>query len=207
MYEGYEDPSNAYDEPAVEEQEDDEFDDAASFLQEEIAGLQLGAQPEFHITDESSADWVVSKIQAWQRELEERETAFASMKKKLEKKIEWFKARFGPELQAFADEQLAIRNARGGKPVKSVKLPCNGVIQYRKVQDTIKIHNKNEYELWVQQNAPEVVLEYTPVIDKKRLNELLLGRKDESGERVGGTGEVPAGATLIPEHDVFYIKV
>lgn len=190
-----------------DEPEESEYADAESFLQDEINSLTLGAQREFHVVNEETADWVVSKIQGWERELEQREAAFKSMKTKLEKKIAWFKGRFGEELQTFADEQLAIRNARGGKPVKSVKLPCNGVIQYRKVQDSIKIHDKTKYEMWVQENVPEVVLEYTPVIDKKRLNLLLMGKKDDSGERVGGTGEIPDGATLVPEHDVFYIKV
>ena len=175
--------------------EENEFEDAETFVNEEIAQLQTVSHHDFHVVDEQSADWVMNKIKGWEREREAREAAFKEQDSKLKKKIEWFKQRFGAELEAYTTAQLA---AQRGKKAKSFKLPCGAVLGYRKQAENIVVKDPAVFQTWLLEHLPNAIVDYEPKIDKKTVNDYALRTH---------RGVVPEGCEYVPERETFYLKV
>lgn len=172
-----------------------EYADAEAFLQEEIEQIQTIKHHDFHVVDESSADWVMNKIKGWEREREARKAAWIEQDNKLKKKIEWFKGRFGAELELYTTAVLA---AQRGKKAKSFKLPCGAVMGYRKIAENVVVHDNVAFQTWVLQHCPTAIVDYVPQIDKATVNDYALRTH---------RGVVPDGCELTPEHDKFYLRV
>ena len=181
--------------PAEIPVETNEFEDAETFIQEEVSQLQTISHHDFHVKDERSADWVMNKIKGWENEREARAAAWKEEDNKLKKKIEWFEKRFGLELEEYTTAVLA---AQRGKKAKSFKLPCGAVLGYRKQAEKIEVKDESVYQAWVLRELPTAIVDYIPKIDKAAVNNYALKTH---------RGVVPEGCEYVPERENFYLKV
>ena len=168
--------------------ETDEYADAQELWAEEIGQMVAAGHPDFHVCDESSADWVANKIKGYEREREERELAWKMKDKELERKIKWLKMRFGAEMEAYAS--LMLSQMRGKK--KSFRLPCGAQVGYRLKKATVKVVDQEAYEASIAVALPEA-LGFAVTVDKNKVNEAVL--KD---------GIILDGVHVEDEHDEFF---
>jgi phage host-nuclease inhibitor protein Gam len=140
----------------------------------------------FAINDAASASWVVRKI-VEARARQERIKAWAAAElKAARREEEFFLRRFGPELEAWAAENL-----HGQK--KTLRLP-DGTLGYRRKGLLLNIEDKEATLEWCRGNLPEAV----------RVREDVL--KTPLNEWVKETGEVPPGCEIKPGGDEFYVR-
>jgi hypothetical protein len=172
--------------------DEDAFEDAERFYEEELCDLVTGQQADFRVETEAEADWVMNKITGWEREIEARKTAFIAEERKLKRKVEWFKKRFSLELEDFAIQRLM---AQTGKKTKSLRLPCGAKLGYRQVPRALAVVNDEAFEAFVLNNLTQFV-DFRPHIDKKAVK-----------EHAFDTGEIPDGTKLEEAYDKFYLQV
>lgn len=145
------------------------------------------AKAEFHVTDESSANWVLGKLLDCDEEEARIKAWYKSAMQEVERKREFFENRFGGELEAYAAQALAESKS------KSLKLP-NGSIGFRSSKPGLVIVDEARVDLWASIHAPHI-LNVVTTLSKSRLKEYY-----------EATGEIPDGADLGETALKFYIS-
>jgi hypothetical protein len=112
--------------------------------------LGLAEKPEFHVTDEDSAEWVLRKMQDADTilaGLEARERAILANLKRLkdeqQRRRNFLEFRFGKELEQFTRQQLA------GKRSKTWTTPY-GSVAFHKTQGSVRILNMQTTIEWAR---------------------------------------------------------
>ncbi len=164
----------------LEESDEPEYSPEEEFLP--------AAKREFHVTDESSASWVVAELLNCDAE-EARVKRQAEIEiRRIDRKRQFFNARFGPELEHFARTRLRAVNLTKapGKEVKSVKV-ASGTISFRDIKTTIEILSKDVAVSWAGKFC-KAAIKLAPVHTelKKYFEE---------------NGEVPDGCQLVPARE------
>lgn len=120
----------------------------------EIIGQEC---PEFRVTDEASAEWVLEKIMNAEADAARDRLKLKAVAERLEasikaseKRAEWFRARYGNELEEFAKERLE------GAKTRTLKLTW-GSISFRTVKGGLRVANPEAALEWAKQFAPEAV--------------------------------------------------
>jgi len=130
------------------------------------------AKPEFHVTDEKSAEWVLEKLHALdgetaglQMRLQAVQEQIGAMVREKQNRRNWMQMRFGAELEEFARKQLE------GKKSRSLKLLW-GTLAFRTTNARIALREGVEAKQslakgsvlprlplisWALKNAPEAV--------------------------------------------------
>lgn len=158
----------------------------------EVVGL---AEP-FQVTDEDSANWVLEKLLNAEadiarermklRAVEER--AQANIKRH-ERRVEWLKARFGPELEAYAAQALE------GKKSRTLSL-LFGKLAFRKKAGGLRLADEALALEWAKKHCPDAVkvteafrISAIPAEEATRLTGLDQEVLDVTGLRYEGPSE------------------
>lgn len=169
------------DEADEDENENENEDDDEAFAERVLPADKLS----FEVKDAASASWVVRKIvEARARQERIREWA-ATETKAARREEEFFLRRFGPDLEAWAAENLR------GK--KTLRLP-DGALGYRRRRMTLQIEDSQRVLDWCRRNLPDAV----------RIKEDVL--KTPLNAHLKETGEVPPGCNIDPGGDEFYVR-
>lgn len=171
----------------------------------------------FHITDERGAEWVLCKIRE-ARERADRARKWAQeIAAEAQKREDGLMARFGVELQQFAQTQLE------GVKKKSFALP-SGTLGFRSSAATIVVREPDELQEWAKVHCPEAV-QYELFVEcgSEQVTQLKMilatiykvdpvcelkesVTKSIVNEHFKTTGEVPEGCVFVPPCEKFYIK-
>ena len=143
------------------------------------------------MTDESAANWVVRKVVSARQYAARVKAWAASEVKRAEREEAFFLWRFGPELEAWCDRQLAANDHPS--PKKSLNLPA-GTVGRRTVPSKLEIVASDRAMSWARRQCQDAI-QVTEKLSKSALN-----------EHFADTGELPDGTTLTDAEDVFYIK-
>lgn len=122
------------------------------------SGEVLGVVTEgFRVTDEASADWVLERIASAEADALRDRALLASVAERLEAKIkaserraEWLRSRFGPELEEFARAGLE------GSKSKTLKLTW-GSLSFRSKPAALKIVDQEKAVKWAEMFDHEAV--------------------------------------------------
>lgn len=160
-------------------------------------GEILGIKEEFHVTDESSADWVLEKIMDAEANIARENMKLKaitenieSRKKEYQNKINFLKMRFGPELEQFAREQV-----EGGKS-KTWK-GSFGRLSFRSVKGGLRVVDKEEALTVAQVNGFTNAIKTTEEFQISKLTD---------AQREMLEFKLPGGFELKPDSEVFEIK-
>ena len=153
----------------------------------EIVPLDSLPARQFEVTDDNSANWVVRKIVEAEhyarrvKEWAEREIKCSQVE------ATFFRQRFGPQLEAWARQQLA--HARR----KCVKLPA-GTVGFRTEPAKLDVTDEQKLVAWCRRSLPDALKIETRVL------------KAIVKDHVNQTGEQPDGTNLTGGGQRFYIK-
>jgi len=147
----------------------------------------IRVEKRFRVHDERTADWVLQQIARAQDELERITVQYESRKKDLEKRIEWFRKRFGFELEQWARKNLPHNR-------KTVKL-AHGNLRFRTVKPQVEIVDQEKALDWAKQNCPDAVVVRESVL------------KTPLKETIFETGEIPDGVEVTPAGEKFSIDL
>ena len=113
-------------------------------------------KPEFHVTDQASAEWVMEKvfsldaeIAAYEARLKALSENIGAMKRTKEQQRAGILYRFGPEVENFAKENLP-------KGKKTWTCPY-GSVSFRTTQAKLDIADQDRAIVWAKSEAPEAV--------------------------------------------------
>lgn len=119
----------------------------------EVLGL-AHAESEFHVTDRTSAEWVLDKIGQNEAALTAIEQRRAAVNANLDRQADavrrraaWLDARFGGELRTWANEQLATSKR------KSIQLDF-GKIGFRTTKGSVKVQDAVAAVAWLKERWP-----------------------------------------------------
>lgn len=122
----------------------------------EVVGL-AGHDPAFHITDRTSAEWVLEKMSQNATALKalelRRETLLQNLERQqqeIERRAAWLNHRFGAELREWATSQLA------GQKRRSLQLDW-GKIGFRKTHGAVKVFDVPNAVFWLEKHCPKAV--------------------------------------------------
>ena len=144
-------------------------------------------QPEFRVTDEASAEWVLERIMNAEADAARDRLKLKAVAERLEaaikaseKRAEWFRGRYGSELEEFARVRLE------GAKTKTLKLTW-GSISFRSVKGGLRVSDPEAALKWAKQYAPESVkvsesFQITKLPDKWR-EDLLVSSPEDLAER------------------------
>jgi len=152
----------------------------------EIADAEEG----FHVHDDSSANWVIRKIQ--EARAYSCRVAEWSEKEQVRAKREedFFLFRYGQQLMDYARKKI---DELGGRR-KSIALPA-GTLGFRKEHAKIIIDDEAAVLAWAKAHKPDLVT--------------IIERLSKSGlnEHIDATGEIPeAGLHIEPEKEKFFVR-
>jgi phage host-nuclease inhibitor protein Gam len=161
--------------------------------QDGAATVSSADEPEaeaFHIHNADTANWVVRRLAAAVA-YEARVKAWADAEiRRAEREAEWFRRRFGAELEAWTREE--IHKFKGRK--KSIHLPA-GTVGFRRLGPKLVIDDAAAVLAWAKVHHPKAIV-MLPKLDKAMLNKLF----EEAAE-------VPdAGAHVEPEGEKFFVR-
>ena len=161
----------------------------------ETATETVEVDPAFHVTNEQTANWVCRHI-VQAREMAAKAKAWAEREiAQAERDEAFFLARFGVELQAWLETQIA---EKGGKR-KSIDLPA-GRVGFRAHPARLVVANEPECLEWCREHLPVAVVK-VPASEHLSRSELIQQFKN------GATGgEIPPGADLSEAKDELYVK-
>jgi len=147
---------------------------------------------EFHITDEESANFIVTKIASYEAERKAIMEAARARCEVLERKEAYLTYKYGQELELFALSQI---EKAGGK-TKTYTLPSGGKLSFRTLKEAVEVAEDGAEKLlgWVKQNLP-AALKVTESLAKTVVNEFF-----------STTGQIPDGCIYRPESQKFYIQ-
>lgn len=119
--------------------------------------LGLAGRPAFHVTDRTSAEWVLEKISQNTSALKALEIRRAAVlenldaqQREIERRADWMNHRFGAELREWATRQLS------GQKRKSLQLDW-GKIGFRQTHGSVKVFDMFAATAWLQQHCPRAV--------------------------------------------------
>lgn len=158
-------------------------------LQEE--GLTPNPKVPFRITDQSSAEWALFKIHERRQRRILIEAQAAAMIAEARKAEEAAEARFLPELEAWAKEQIDS-GAVKGKTVKTFA----GALSLRTVPGRFAVDKARSEELALLHCPDAIEVIETRRVDSKALIEALKAHLEATGEIVEGFEIVPARESL-----------
>lgn len=124
-------------------------ENAKKFIAKMESVIKQEQDETFHVTSESKADWVIKKILAIEDEIDRIERQHERRVKQLEREKEFFKIRFGAELEGWIRANLNGRK-------KSIDLP-HGRAGFRKSQETIEIIDQDAAVDWAKENCPSAL--------------------------------------------------
>jgi hypothetical protein len=168
----------------------------------------------FVVADETSANWVVRKIQD-ARIYAERVAAWADLERRRAGREEtYFLMRFGRQLEDWTrmrlDQQVGKR--------KSIHLPA-GTLGFRKQLPRLNVIDETTFLQWARENLPEAIRVTVTASGREaaQLREWQRIRcpsaqieetvaKSIVNPSAFGTGEVPGGTEWLQPADKFYVK-
>lgn len=116
-----------------------------------------GHDQSFHVTDRTSAEWVLEKMSINTGALKSiefrRAAVLASLdaqQREIERRADWLNQRFGAELKDWAARQLA------GQKRKSLQLDW-GKVGFRQTHGSVKVFDQITAVQWLQQHCPRAV--------------------------------------------------
>ena len=143
---------------------------------------------QFEVRDAEGASWVLRRINE-ARAYAKRVGAWADREiRRAERDEQFLMMRYGQQLQEFAAREVARLRGR-----RSVCLP-GGTLSFRKVGPTLVFDDPEAVLQWAKQSCPNAVVTKLTV------------SKTKASQHIQNTGELPNGARLQPERDVFYVK-
>ncbi len=150
-------------------------------------------KPEFHVTDQASAEWVLEKASALDQDiagLTARKNALIANMDVMIKEKSNQKAgllyRFGPELEHFAKENLP-------KGKKTWTCPF-GSVGFRATQAKIEVQDEERAMAWAKQFAPEAIKVKESLLKSLIPDDLITKFLDDpTGADAEGFTVVPAG--------------
>ncbi len=151
----------------------------------EDAAPEAASPTPFTISDEATAAWAVSKINAARAVLAQREQAAATWIDEARREVQRLEMRFMPELQQWASQHLP-------KGKRSLKLR-SGTLAFRTKPARFKLDNPDAALPWAKLYLPDAV------VVKESLAVTVLFDYAK-------TGEVPPGVTFVPASESFTIS-
>ncbi len=116
-----------------------------------------GHDPAFHVTDRTSAEWVLEKISRNTSALKALEIRrneimenLEAQQREIERRADWLNQRFGAELKDWATRQLA------GQKRKSLQLD-HGKVGFRQTHGSVRVFDQITAVQWLQQHCPRAV--------------------------------------------------
>lgn len=161
------------------------FEDSNDILDEEPVVPEA-----FRVKDEDSANWVLRHINEAKARAARAKAFAAKEQERAKREEDFFVRRFGPELEAWAKQNLPAKK-------KSISLPA-GTVGFRKQAEHLAVDDDAALLAWAKQAHPElVVTTVKEVVDKGDLQRLFKTK-----------GEVPPdeAAHIEPETEAFYWK-
>lgn len=158
----------------------------------EVLGLEIEHEQRlpFHIHDLSSAEWFLEKLQEEELDLAALEARVAillentkRLRAQKQKRVDWLRMRFVPELREWARAELA------GKKQRSIATVF-GRISFRKVPAKLKVVDEQEALRWAKEFVPKAV---------KTTEHFLVSEVPSS------LVVVPDGCELLPESESFRV--
>lgn len=119
----------------------------------------------FSVKDQASFDWVMKKILDAETDMNARQMKhnfiLEQMKaemKQAQSRVEWLKARFGPELEAYASQRIEEEQAkRPGKKVSKTIQSLFGKVSFRTVAGRLKVKDDEKALDWAKKFFPGAV--------------------------------------------------
>lgn len=146
----------------------------------------------FHITDESSAGWVLRKLAGIRAEQERIKKQAEQRQAELRADYEGLMNRFGAELEAFAREECERRRR------KSVTL-LDATLSFRRTAARLVVADEEAAFVEARTACPDAVQTIT------KLDATTYRRWAEGQLSVNG-GELPAGCDWLPEGESFAVR-
>lgn len=119
----------------------------------------------FSVKDEASFDWVMKKILDAETDVNARQMKhnfvleeMKSEMKRAKSRVEWLKARFGPELEVYAKKVIEEEQAKkpGRKVAKTVK-SLFGKVSFRSVPGGLRVRDESKALEWAKKFFPAAV--------------------------------------------------
>ena len=166
-----------------------------------IAGL-MGESNEFRITDDSTADWAVEKINAARAERDRLVSLVQEKIEQLQEKRQLYIVNFEENtsyLRAKLMDYFMTVKTQDTKTMKKYKL-VSGTLVLKKQQS---VYERDEGALlaWAETTAPELVK-----VKKEVSWSDLKKQADVSGDKLLLDGEIIPGVTVIEREDVFEVQ-
>lgn len=166
----------------------------------EILGL---AQPEFHVTDEDSANWVLEKIMDEEVDMVRLETKLKALQENIQSQIqtkqrraEWLRMKFGPELEQFARKQLE------GQKAKTLKMDY-GQLSLRTVKGGLRVKDADAALMVAKLRGWDNAIKVKETFQ-------ISGLTDEQKEAIGTAGSVFSDEAqafeIKPDSETFTVK-
>jgi len=119
----------------------------------------------FSVKDQASFDWVMKKILDAETDMNARQMkhnfVLEQMKaemKQAQSRVEWLKARFGPELEAYASQRIEEEQAkRPGKKVSKTIQSLFGKVSFRSVAGGVRVKDPSKALEWAKRFFPESI--------------------------------------------------
>ena len=167
-----------------------------------IAGL-MGESNEFRITDDSTADWAVEKINAARAERDRLVSLVQEKIEQLQEKRQLYIVNFEENtsyLRAKLMDYFMTVKTQDTKTMKKYKL-VSGTLVLKKQQS---VYERDEGALlaWAETTAPELVK-----VKKEVSWSDLKKQADVSGDKLLLDGEIIPGVTVVEREDVFEVQV
>ena len=167
-----------------------------------IAGLLEGSN-EFKITDDSTADWAIEKINAARAERDRLLSLVEEKIEQLEEKRKLLIVNFEDDtsyLRSKLMEYFSTVKTQDTKTMKKYKL-VSGTLILKKQQP---MYERDEAKLltWAETTAPELVK-----VKKEVSWADLKKQADVSGDKLLLDGEIIPGVTVVEREDVFEVQV
>lgn len=144
-------------------------------------------RPIFEITDEPTAEWVVSKLAMWKGEIARRKEAAAAYVADAQRNLDYLNWRFNHDLAIYTTNALKTEKK------KSIKL-ASGTLGFRVQKPKIVVDDEGVVMRWADDNCPDAI---------KKVESIL---KTPLNDHFKATGELPDGCSLTEESQAFYVK-
>jgi len=165
----------------------------------EILGIADLPKPAFEVTDEESAEWVLSKIADAEAEVLKLQAMLSSVAERLQsrmkdqqKRIEWLNARYGADIAEVAKANLP----KGKKTWKGV----NGQVAFRTTNPRLDIPKENTEKAlgWLKDNGITQAIKVTESILKSEIpdDKTALLMEDAELRQIAGFELIPAGESV-----------
>jgi hypothetical protein len=165
----------------------------------EILGIADLPKPAFEVTDEESAEWVLSKIADAEAEVLKLQVMLNSVAERLQsrmkdqhRRIEWLNARYGADIAEVAKANLP----KGKKTWKGV----NGQVAFRTTNPRLDIPKENTEKAlgWLKDNGITQAIKVTESILKSEIpdDKTALLMEDAELRQIAGFELIPAGESV-----------